>query len=79
MAQSFPAGKDGTCENVTLSQVTNVGGDPGLLFIDDNALIWYQQPSGVLVQAKLFSRINHFFESIEHAPEFPGTCSRFSK
>jgi hypothetical protein len=71
-SRAFILGKMGPCEEMTMNQASGVGSGPSLIFVDDSALIWYQENSGVLAQVELPpSQLKQFYASIMSVPEYP--------
>jgi hypothetical protein len=71
---AYTLGKMAPCSTMAVDyrKYGRTRNDVSLVFIDDNDLEWYQEPSGVLVQLQLSpSKLKQFLPELFHAPWFP--------
>lgn len=71
--EAYTLGRMAPCSETVIDNGNgSVGRDPGLFFIDNNDLMWYQSYSGLLVQIQLSpSQLSGFYNDLADAPVFP--------
>lgn len=77
--QAFTLGRMSPCSQYVINNANgSVGRTPGLFFVDNNDLAWYQGYTGVLMQIELSSnQLAHLYQDLSNAPVLPRSQADF--
>lgn len=71
--QAFTLGRMSPCQEYVINNANgSLGRTPGLFFVDNKDLIWYQSYNGLLIQIELSGdQLTHLYQDLSNAPVLP--------